>query len=115
MKERTFKRINEKIYEHTLDNGIKVFLYPFPKTKNFYVTISVRYGSKYHKYKKGDSVYEIIPGTAHFLEHKIMAVGENKVISDRINKLGSLSNAWTGYETTNYNIFGSIDINENIR
>lgn len=115
MKEFTFNKVDETIYKEVLDNGISVYLYPFQKTKNFYCTISVNYGSKYTSYKKGNKTYDIIPGSAHFLEHRIMVVGEDPVISKRINDLGSLANAWTGYHATNYNIFGSENINENIR
>ena len=58
---------------------------------------------------------DVIPGSAHFLEHKVMALSENKEISKRINDLGSLANAWTNYRGTNYNIFGSINLIENLK
>ena len=115
MKENTFEKVDEKLYSEVLDNGIRVFLYPTKKTKNFYISISVKYGAKVTKYKLNDKVYDIIPGSAHFLEHKVMALSENKEISKRINELGSLANAWTSYEGTNYNIFGSINIIENLK
>lgn len=60
MKEYTFDKVNESLYKETLDNGIDVYLYPFPKTKNFYCTITVNYGSKYDKYKKGNKTYDVI-------------------------------------------------------
>ena len=115
MKENTFERVDEKLYSEVLDNGIRVFLYPTKKTKNFYISISVKYGAKVTKYKLNDKVYDIIPGSAHFLEHKVMALSENKEISKRINDLGSLANAWTSYYGTNYNIFGSINLIENLK
>jgi len=115
MIEYTYDKVNEKIYKETLDNGIDVYLYPYNKTKNFYCTISVKYGSKYTKYKINNKTYDIIPGTAHFLEHRVMVLGEDEELSKRINDLGSLANAWTGYHATNYNIFGSENIIENIK
>lgn len=115
MKEYEFEKVNEKLYKETLENGIDVYLYPFDKTKNFYCTITVKFGARYTKYKKNNKVINILPGSAHFLEHRIMIVGEDKKISDRINQLGSLANAWTSNYATNYNIFGSENINENIR
>ena len=108
MNEFVFERVNEKIYHKTLKNGINVYLYNTVNTKNFYISISVNYGAKITKYKIKDRIVDVIPGTAHFLEHKVMALSENKEISKRINDLGSLANAWTNYEGTNYNIFGSI-------
>lgn len=115
MKVKTFENVDEKIYIEKLDNGIEVYLYPTNKTKNFYMTISVKYGANITKYKLNNKVYNIIPGSAHFLEHKVMALSENQEITKRINDLGSLANAWTSYYGTNYNIFGSINPVENLK
>ncbi len=115
MKEYIFDKVNESIYKETLDNGIDVYLYPFEDTKNFYCTISVKYGAKCTKYKKNNKMFDVIPGTAHFLEHRIMLIGEDPILSKKINDLGSLANAWTSYDGTNYNIFGSENIKENIK
>lgn len=115
MVKKTFEIVNENVYYEKLPNGIEVFLYPTNKTKNFYMSISVKYGAKVTKYKKDNKEYSITPGVAHFLEHKVMALSENEDFSKRINKLGSLANAWTSYDGTNYNIFGSINIRENLK
>lgn len=115
MIKKTFEKVNESIYYEKLDNGLEVYLYPTNKTKNFYITISVKYGARVTKYKLNNKTYDVIPGSAHFLEHKVMALSENKEISERINNLGSLANAWTNYRGTNYNIFGSINLKENLR
>lgn len=115
MEKKIFNRLDEEVFVEKLDNGIEVYLYPTNKTKNFYITISVKYGANVTKYKKGDKVVDVIPGSAHFLEHKVMALSENEEISKRINDLGSLANAWTSYYGTNYNIFGSINLKENLR
>lgn len=114
MEELIFEKVNEKIYKETLDNGIDVYLYNKKSFKNFYVTISVNFGAKYTKYKKDNKIIDIIPGSAHFLEHRVMIVGEDKNVSNKINSLGSLANAWTSKYATNYNIFGSVNIEENI-
>ena len=115
MKKKTFEKVNEDIFYERLTNGLEVYLYPTKKTKNFYITISVKYGANVTKYKKNEKIVNVIPGSAHFLEHKVMALSENKEISERINSLGSLANAWTNYHGTNYNIFGSINLIENLR
>lgn len=115
MIKKTFEKVDEDIYYEKLSNGLEVFLYPTNKTKNFYLSISVKYGARVEKYKINNKSYSIIPGSAHFLEHKVMALSENLDISRRINSLGSLANAWTNYYGTNYNLFGSIDIMENLR
>lgn len=115
MEELIFEKVNEKVYKETLSNGIEVYLYPTHNTKNFYCTISVKYGARVLKYKKGNKTYNVLPGSAHFLEHKCLPLSENPVIAKRINDLGSLANAWTNYRGTNYNIFGGTNIIENLR
>ena len=115
MVEKTFAKLDEKIYIDTLDNGLEVYLYPTKKTKNFYMTISVKYGARVLKYKLNNEEFDIIPGSAHFLEHKVMALSENEEISKRINEFGSLANAWTSNYGTNYNLYGSINLKENLR
>ena len=115
MEKKTFEKVDENIFYEKLNNGVDVYLYPTNKTKNFYITISVKYGANVSKYKVGNRTVNIIPGSAHFLEHKVMALSENKEISKRINELGSLANAWTSYYGTNYNIYGSINLIENLK
>ena len=115
MIKKTFEKVNEDVFYEKLDNGIDVYLYKTDKTKNFYITISVKYGANVTKYKVGKEIFSVIPGSAHFLEHKVMALSENKEISKRINELGSLANAWTSYYGTNYNIYGSINLIENLK
>ena len=115
MEKKDFSGVDESLYVEKLNNGIDVYLYNTNKTKNFYISISVKYGANVTKYKVNNKVFDIIPGSAHFLEHKVMALSENKEISRRINDLGSLANAWTNYHGTNYNIFGSINLIENLR
>ena len=113
MIKKTFEKVDEELFIETLDNGITVYMYPTKKTKNFYLSISVKYGACVERYKVSNKVYDVIPGSAHFLEHKVMALSENIEVSKKINELGSLANAWTSYRGTNYNIFGSINIKEN--
>ena len=115
MIKKVFEKVDEELYIDTLDNGITVYMYPTKKTKNFYLSISVKYGACVEQYKVGNKIYDIIPGSAHFLEHKVMALSENIEISKKINEFGSLANAWTSYRATNYNIFGSNNIKENLK
>lgn len=117
MKEIKFKNLDESIFYEKLVNGMDVYLYPTEKSKNFYVTISVKYGANVVKYKKGNQKTQstIIPGSAHFLEHKLVDSYGNSELFETINNLGSFSNAYTTDYGTNYNIFGSEDILTNLK
>lgn len=110
MKKIIFNNLDEFVYEEKLSNGVKVYLYPTNKTKNFYMTISVKYGGKIKEYSvNGKKSHKIIPGTAHFLEHKVMNFTNRKKVSDKINELGLYANAYTSFDITNYNMYGSKD------
>ncbi len=115
MKKIVFNNIDEFIYKEVLHNGINVYLYPTTKTKNFYVTISVKYGGRVKEYLYNNKKYSIIPGTAHFLEHKVMNFTNRENVSNKINELGLYANAYTSFDLTNYNLFGSKDIIESLK
>ena len=108
-------KYDEEILEETLPNKMKVYLYNTNKTRNFYITVSTKFGAEVLKYKKNDKEYDVTLGSAHFLEHRVMDFTKNKEAMDKINELGSLVNAYTTYNGTNYNIFGNENIIENMR
>ncbi len=112
------KKINynlgETVYYEQLDNGLKVFMYPTNKSKNFYVTASTYFGAEVMKYKKGSKVYDVTKGSAHFLEHRVMDFTKNKEAAKKLSEYGSLVNAYTTYNGTNYNIFGNEKIIDNM-
>lgn len=114
MKTLKLEKIDENVFYEQLDNGLDVYYYKSDKSKNFYITLTVKYGSDTLKYKNSDKKYEILPGSAHFLEHKVMNFNNNKKIFNRLNEIGSFPNAYTTYDITNYNIFGTTNIEENI-
>lgn len=113
MKELIIEKLNERVYTTTLKNGFKIILYPTEKSKNFYITLTTRYGAKVTSYKKGNKIHKVIPGTAHFLEHKVMNLNDNK-IGVELEKLGTMPNAYTNYYGTTYNLYGQVDITKNI-
>lgn len=105
---------DETIIENKLPNGLRIYLYKTNKTKNFYITVSTRFGADVMKYKSGNKIYEITKGSAHFLEHRVMDFTKNQEAQDKISEFGSMANAYTTYNGTNYNIFGHENILENI-
>lgn len=116
MEEIKFNNLYESIFHEKLNNGMDVYLYSTNKTKNFYITVNVKYGAEVLKYKRtsGKQYNEIIPGSAHFLEHKIMDILGHEENFETIHNLGSFANAYTSYNGTNYNLFGSEDIIKNL-
>ena len=63
------KNINEKVYSHTFNNGLKLNFIKKEGFKSFYVGLLVKFGSIVTKFTDGSRVQTIPTGVAHFLEH----------------------------------------------
>ena len=112
MKKLIIENLNEIIYTVKLDSGFQIFLYPTKKSKNFYITLTTNFGAKVTSYKKNNKNIEVIPGTAHFLEHKVMNL--NNALGKELETLGTMPNAYTSYLGTTYNLYGHKNIKRNI-
>ncbi len=107
MKEITLKGIDEKIYYDKCDNGLPIYMVVNEKVNNFYLTLSVRYGSIDTEFKiKGSREYKKVHnGVAHFLEHVNFNEGDGVTAHDFYNNLGSSINAFTTFDFTSYEVF----------
>ncbi len=116
MQEIILKGCDEKILTETLDNGLQVYMLVNEKVNNFYMTLSVKYGSVDTEYKcKGEKEYrQVHNGVAHFLEHVNFNEGEGLTAHDYFNKLGSSINAFTTFDFTLYEIFASSEFASNL-
>jgi len=114
MNEIKLKGLNEVIYEDVCDNGLKIYMWVNKKVNTFYGTLSVKYGSIYNKFKVNNKMYETPPGVAHFLEHVKFNESDTETAHDFFFKLGSDTNAFTTFNYTNYQVFGSDNVKENI-
>ena len=102
MKEISNKLLNETYYTYTLDNGLKVMLYPKPMFKRSYAMLSVKYGSIHQEFKINDELIKTPKGVAHFLEHKMFEMPNDVDASTVFAELGADVNAYTSYENTSY-------------
>lgn len=108
--------VDETIITETLSNGLKVYLLPSDKVKNFYMTFSTKFGSNDVEFKRGTSKKNIkVPhGTAHFLEHLTFKMKNGKDATDYFVDLGSDVNAYTTTNLTCYEVFGYSLFKENL-
>lgn len=107
---------NEILLTETLPNGLRVYLLPNNKVKNFYITFSTKFGSKDTEFKKTNSKKTItVPnGTAHFLEHLAFKMKGGEDATDYFAALGSDVNAYTTFNITCYEVFGYNSFKENL-
>jgi len=110
------KGFDEKIYYDICDNGLPIYMHVNDKVNNFYITLSVRYGSVDTEFcVKGDKKYVKVPdGIAHFLEHVNFNEGDNETAHDYFNNLGSSINAFTTFDYTCYEVFASNEFEKNL-
>ena len=114
MKEIELKGLNETIYYDECKNGLKVYLWVNKKVNTFYGTLSVKYGSIYKDFKIGKKIYNTPYGIAHFLEHIKFNESDNYTAQDFYKKTGCDTNAFTTFDYTNYQVFGTNDCILNI-
>ncbi len=107
---------SEEIITDVMANGLRVFLLPNNKVKNFYITFSTKFGSTSTEFRKENAKKNIkIPnGVAHFLEHLTFKMEHGEDASDYFASLGSSANAYTCFNVTCYEVFGYDKFKENL-
>lgn len=98
-------RLRGTRYRHP--SGLCVEVLHKPNFVRQFAAFGVPYGSSMQAYlnEAGEHV-EIIPGSAHYLEHCIFDRGEEGGLMATLSALGFESNAFTGYRQTVYFISG---------
>lgn len=116
MQEIEFKGIDEKLYFDKCDNGLPIYMVVNEKVNNFYITLSVKYGSvdTEFKTKKDKNFIKVHDGVAHFLEHVNFNEEDGLTAHDYFNKLGSSINAFTTFDLTSYEVFASSNFEDNL-
>ena len=68
-----YPNIDEKIIYERLENGLQVYLIPKKDYHETSAVLTSKFGGLYHRYKfeYNDEKYEVLPGSAHLLEHHI--------------------------------------------
>lgn len=116
MQEIVLKGIDEKMYYDICDNGLPIYMLVNEKVNNFYMTLSVKYGSIDTEFKcKGDSEYtKVHDGVAHFLEHVNFNEPDGSTAHEYFDKLGSSINAFTTFDFTCYEVFAHTEFEKNL-
>ena len=110
MKEIKLSKLQETIYYDKCSNGLEVYMWVNEKTTNYYATLSIRYGSIDTSFKIKNKEYNVTNGVAHFLEHIKFNESDGKTANEYYDKRGTSTNAFTSFEITSYEVFGSNDI-----
>ncbi|MFZ5989596.1 MAG: EF-P 5-aminopentanol modification-associated protein YfmH, partial [Bacillota bacterium] len=98
-----YRNIDEVMYMHEHESGLKSFVVPKRGYSKKYATFATHYGSINNEFVvPGESTATKVPdGIAHFLEHKLFEQKDGSVM-DKFSKLGSNPNAYTSFAQTVY-------------
>jgi len=110
MKEIKINKLKESIYYDKCDNGLEIYMWVKERANNYYATFNVKYGSIDTKFKVDNKEYTTSKGIAHFLEHITFRESDGSSASDYFDKKGTSTNAFTTFDYTAYEIYGSNDI-----
>lgn len=114
MKEININKVNEKIYYDKCDNGLEIYMWINEHVNDYFATLNVKYGSLDTNFKIKNKEYKVPNGTAHFLEHINFNEKDGKTAHDYFNKLGTSINAFTTFDYTCYEIFGTTNLISNV-
>ena len=116
MKVHNYELIDEKVYEHELDNGLKLFIIPKPGFQKTFVTYTTQFGSLDNHFKPiGSQKFVKVPdGVAHFLEHKLFEKEEEDLFTAFAEE-NAQANAFTSFDRTSYLFSATSNIESNIK
>jgi len=98
----TNKRFNETIYEQKVSSGLKVVVIHKPGYVGSSALIATPFGGMHNKLiDQNGNIIDILPGSAHFLEHKLFESEEGDIMT-AFTEVGASVNAFTSYEETVY-------------
>ncbi|HBY83267.1 putative Zn-dependent peptidase [Staphylococcus warneri] len=113
MKQHYYDVIDETVYEHELQNGLRLFVIPKPGFQKTFVTYTTQFGSLDSRFKPlGKEDFVTVPdGVAHFLEHKLFEKEEEDLFIAFAEE-NAQANAFTSFDRTSY-LFSATDHLEN--
>lgn len=104
LEEKCYPYLQTPLYKGRLANGLTVYLHPKPDFKETYGMMTVGFGAAntVFKAKKQTEFVTYPTGIAHFLEHKLFEMENNRDVLQEFSKLGTDANAYTSFYQTTY-------------
>lgn len=102
MKRLAYPDLDETLYFGTLENGLTVAVLPrkgFSKKLAYFVT---DFGSMHTEFDFEGAHHTVPAGIAHYLEHKIFDMPNDRDVSAEFAAMGAITNAFTSYDLTAY-------------
>lgn len=105
-----YSKINEVMHIYNHASGLKAFVIPKKGYTKKHASFATNYGSANNKFipPLEKEIVKAPDGVAHFLEHKLFEQEDGNVM-DKFSELGSMPNAYTGFNQTAY-LFSCTDL-----
>ncbi len=114
MQEKVYPKINEKVIDETLANGLKIRIVPKPGFAKAYAQLSVNYGSIDAHFDAGNGMITPPKGVAHFLEHKVFEQPDGGNALATFAQTGASPNAFTSKTMTAYHFSCTENFDRNL-
>ena len=115
MKKFHYPALDETLYRKTLPNGLEIMVLPrpgFSKKLCYFVT---DFGAIHTEFSIDGTPYTVPGGVAHYLEHKMFDMPDNRDVSAEFAARGASVNAFTSYDITAYYFSCTTQFEENLR
>ena len=111
----TYERIGETLYEETLENGLRVYVFPKPDFGKCYAFFATSYGGMDTRFQLNGQWLETPMGIAHYLEHKMFDTPDGGNALQVLSASGASPNAFTSAAITGYHFECTEGFWENLR
>ena len=105
------------VYHDKLNNGLNVYLIPYKNKNNYFMSYFTKFGSVNLEFVPigEEKMIKVPEGIAHFLEHKMFEQEDGVVPFEFFSKSGTGCNASTGFKATRYIVYGTNELEENLK
>lgn len=111
---RTYDRVKQTVYRHTLDNGLTVVYLPKPDFSYTFAMLAVNFGAVDARFTpEGGGAVQLPAGVAHFLEHKMFEDEDGNALQ-KFAATGASPNAFTSHNMTAYHFSCTDRFEENL-
>lgn len=101
-------------YTEVLDNGLEIYMLPYPNKKNYFISYATRFGSDVLSFTDEKKIHKLPLGIAHFLEHKMFEQEDGQDPFNFFSESGTDSNASTSFDSTQYICYGTKEFKKNL-
>lgn len=115
MLKHTYTRIGETLYEETLENGLRVYVFSKPDFGKCYAFFATRYGGMDTRFERSGQWMDTPMGIAHYLEHKMFDTPDGGNALQVLSAAGASPNAFTSSAITGYHFECTEHFWENLR